>query len=753
MTYFRLLFILAGICLIPSFLAGAILSVPSPTYPDLTSAITAASSGDTIQVAAGIYYGNFVIPSTKHHLVLMGTGGSLTTPSDTTDDSILDAQLSGTTLSISGSNIVVEGFSIINGRGGAIGGNVDCFGDSNVIKLNLIENGATTQGGGYGGGIVVSGSNHSKILFNRIVNCWAWNSGGGISVQGSKHVQIIGNYLEGNQADWAGGLQVFSDSVSVIGNIFIDNYADFRDGGGMRITVNQNAVIANNIFYDNTAIEWGVGGAIYATVDASGILHIINNVIANNHNDRVISPVGGIYINAIPSSSIVNIDHNLFFGNQGNDVQGWTMGNSNLFQDPLFQDPANKDFQLTSNSPAIDAGQNTISGSILPSFDYAMNDRIKNGIVDIGVYEYNSQTYDPFSMIIQPADQFACEGDSAALVFQLNSSAPISFQWQKDGINLPGETDSLLFIQPVSITDVGIYTCRVSDGYCKNITSMGANLSMESKTSTINSQPDDQIVCPGAQVNFTFDAFYVEPHSFQWQKDGIDLQGQTQSTLTLTQVDSTHSGIYTCIMFTPNCFMKTSDQATLFIETNDLTIDPLFTDTLVATGTSLDLVVQASSGGSPSYQWQKNGVDLPGETDSVLSFPSISLSDSGFYRCILSSEHGCFEIIGDSIHVMLGDFVGNIQISNVQHLNVFPTPFVDHVQIEFELLEASPVRLPVFNLEGKQLGSLYDGLLSPGIHRFSWDGKNAFGQTMSSGLYICQMRTRKGHFPIKLIKF
>lgn len=43
--------------------------------------------------------------------------------------------------------------------------------------------------------------------------------------------------------------------------------------------------------------------------------------------------------------------------------------------------------------------------------------------------------------------------------------------------------------------------------------------------------------------------------------------------------------------------------------------------------------------GNQTYQWQKNGINILGETDSTLEFSSILVSDNGSYRCIISEGY------------------------------------------------------------------------------------------------------------------
>ena len=59
----------------------------------------------------------------------------------------------------------------------------------------------------------------------------------------------------------------------------------------------------------------------------------------------------------------------------------------------------------------------------------------------------------------------------------------------------------------------------------------------------------------------------------------------------------------------------------------------------VEEGTELTLSVEVwGNTGTVTYQWQKDGVDLSGETSNTLVFPSLQTSDDGTYQVVVSDE-------------------------------------------------------------------------------------------------------------------
>ena len=62
------------------------------------------------------------------------------------------------------------------------------------------------------------------------------------------------------------------------------------------------------------------------------------------------------------------------------------------------------------------------------------------------------------------------------------------------------------------------------------------------------------------------------------------------------------------------------------------------TGALAVQGSASSLVplkLPLGTGGVLTYQWQKDGVDLPGRTASRLDLGTVTAADAGYYRCII----------------------------------------------------------------------------------------------------------------------
>ncbi|MFH1159629.1 MAG: gliding motility-associated C-terminal domain-containing protein [bacterium] len=78
-------------------------------------------------------------------------------------------------------------------------------------------------------------------------------------------------------------------------------------------------------------------------------------------------------------------------------------------------------------------------------------------------------TYFPFFSqaqlicVVTPSDTLICYRDSMAFIASVTDTGAITFRWQKNGIDIPGNNDTLSFSHALE-SDTGFYRCIVSNG-------------------------------------------------------------------------------------------------------------------------------------------------------------------------------------------------------------------------------------------------------------------------------------------------
>lgn len=72
---------------------------------------------------------------------------------------------------------------------------------------------------------------------------------------------------------------------------------------------------------------------------------------------------------------------------------------------------------------------------------------------------------------------------------------------------------------------------------------------------------------------------------------------------------------------------------------------------------------------------------------------------------------------------------------------IYPNPFNPVTTIRFDLHRSSSVRLEIFDVAGRRIATLVDGVKEPGRHEVDWDGSTGGGGRAASGVYFCRFST------------
>ncbi|MEQ8762821.1 MAG: right-handed parallel beta-helix repeat-containing protein [Planctomycetota bacterium] len=319
---------------------------PADPFCKIQDAIQAASSGDTVLVAAGLYFEN--IDYLGKDLVVRSLDGPQAT--------IIDGSQAAPTVSFQsgeGTGAVIEGFRITRGYGLYAGGVLCSNGAAPVIRGNIISNNAAPSGGG------VSCLSSAPTLINNTITLNSSSDGAGVYALYASPT-LIGNLIHRNSASFRGGGILMRGSTPVITQDIL-TYNSALYGAALQSDNNSIVTLTNVTATLNDAM---FGSVIDA---ASGSLTIANSIVFKNTRY------------SIASSALTNVTYS--------DIEGGYPGLGNLNIDPQLRNPNNGDTRLKCGSPMIDAGNNA-PGIALPTFDQERRDRRLIGTIDIGADEY-----------------------------------------------------------------------------------------------------------------------------------------------------------------------------------------------------------------------------------------------------------------------------------------------------------------------------------------------------------------------------
>lgn len=235
-----------------------------------------------------------------------------------------------------------------------------------------------------------------------------------------------------------------------------------------------------------------------------------------------------------------------------------------------------------------------------------------------------------------PQDQAVCPGEAVSFSVTAEPPEGLSYQWRHNGVELPGATGDTLTIDPVEPNDGGSYDVIVSNP-CGPTTSTAATLTVLSAPA-ISQQPSSMAVCEGQPASFTVTAVGDPPPQYQWRKDGVELPGQNDATLTIDTVEPNDVGVYDVLVFNV-CGQVLSEGATLEIKLLPTIVEQPQGGHVCEQG-SVSFSVTAAGQEPLSYQWRREGVEIPGATASTYTIAALELDDAGSYDVVVSNECG-----------------------------------------------------------------------------------------------------------------
>jgi hypothetical protein len=181
----------------------------------------------------------------------------------------------------------------------------------------------------------------------------------------------------------------------------------------------------------------------------------------------------------------------------------------------------------------------------------------------------------PPAITTQPQSLTSAAGTAASFSATATGSAPLSYQWQLNGVNLAnggriiGATTNTLTISGLQPADAGSYTLVVSNA-AGIVTSAVAVLTVTGPPAILT-QPVSQSVVAGANVSFSLTASGTAPLSYQWQFNGANLSGAVSTSLTLAGVQPANAGSYTVVV-TNSSGSATSAAAVLTVQASAGTV-------------------------------------------------------------------------------------------------------------------------------------------------------------------------------------
>ena len=329
------------------------------------------------------------------------------------------------------------------------------------------------------------------------------------------------------------------------------------------------------------------------------------------------------------------------------------------FSEAMNQSSVQSAFQIDpSITGTISWNGNTMTFTPLLDLAYnrTYNITVGTGAMDLAgnnmatPYKWNFTTMDqditPPSITIQPSDQTVKVGDAATFSVVTIGTEPITYQWQRNGIDIPGATNILYITQPTALLDNGS-TFRVNvTNSAGTIMSNTAALTVIASSSApgITTQPLSQTVNEGQTATFSVVATGTTPLTYQWQKNGVDIPGAVNATYTTPKATLLDSGSTFRVNITNAMVSIMSNAATLIImQPLLITIASPDDDSIDTTG-SINVTVTLNRPGTAVLNWEGTNESMIQQGTSFYVNKIGLLSGNYNFKVYAKDSNGVFNI-------------------------------------------------------------------------------------------------------------
>jgi len=502
-----------------------------------------------------------------------------------------------------------------------------------LIESNKIDNVTGSSG-------IVLNTQSSKIVWNTIsINTGSYTVAG-ISLSGSNNIVNYNRvYINGNTS--SSGLITNSLNNGIIANSMI--YAN----GSNSLTANNNV---NTAFYYNTIVS---SGAATTAIFNQGTNIFRRNLVMNSGTGRSVNN----------NASLIQSSNNNFF----------TKGSSNNSDLTSWINSTNDNTSFSANVELRDDGTyylNQFNDNIVTYTPLGIGDEFElydyAGIKREGFYYLGYSSLD-LELIItqQPTTLLACNGEVGK---QLEVAARISygakprFQWYRNGVPIPGATESVYKFPVITYETTGNYSCLVYGPANVQQGKMTNEVLVYALRPTEIVRQSTKVKAPiGGTAFLEIEAHTkgITPpffqHRYQWFRyiDGKEVQlmdnenyANTRSPImTITKLEDKHfngeTNDYYFVEVEGQCGVFRSKPIYLEVEKKDVVFTEQPTNKNACFSTNVKFNANASVPGSNeliNYQWYKDDVELKddarisGSKTNELTISNLVPTDQGKYK-------------------------------------------------------------------------------------------------------------------------
>jgi len=248
----------------------------------------------------------------------------------------------------------------------------------------------------------------------------------------------------------------------------------------------------------------------------------------------------------------------------------------------------------------------------------------------------------PPSITTQPQSVTVTAGQTATFTVVAAGTAPLAYQWRRNGVDIAGATSASYTTPATAVTDSGaVFTVRVSNASPTPAVSNGATLTVNAQPPTptapeVTTQPQNASVTAGQTATFSVAATGTAPLSYQWRRNGTDIAGAASASYTTPATTLADNGAQFSVVVSNTVGSVTSAAATL----NVSLAPPPGSRLVLGTGHVVAMRANGSvlAWGLNSAGQLGNGSDIAGTNAREVATTAVAVAAGGFESLALGSD-------------------------------------------------------------------------------------------------------------------
>ena len=292
---------------------------------------------------------------------------------------------------------------------------------------------------------------------------------------------------------------------------------------------------------------------------------------------------------------------------------------------------------------------------------------------------------DPVNMVTitrAPAANPVAIGSSVTFTAAARGEGPFTYKWYKNEVEIESAagTSPTFTLNSVSTADAGTYTVRVFSAISTAgvVSDTGNEMTVSNPITQVTAvrSPNNEFINIGGNVVFTISSIGgLGPFTYQWRKDGVDiLEGGTSASYNIDFVNAEDIGAYSVLVknvLTPAGVE--SNAVPLNVDTAVANVNASRTPATeaVSLDTPVTFFVSAQGAGPFSFQWKKNGDDIPGANLASYAISKATAADNAGYTVLVSNPTTPAGVLSNIVLLSVISPVTSVAIGLSGNTNVF----------------------------------------------------------------------------------